>query len=338
MKTVNLRTICTCFAIITFIFGIFGLLDLKNRTSTGYRLGDAHNIIEIFEGTGAEKAGLQVGDKIISIGGIAIEDTKSQKAAPRTVVGETKMFVVERGGSEISLPLTYDALRPISKRHWYLSFASGVITCGIGLWLLYQFSSIQAILAGLFLLFFGSSSFPIPPMSNNTVESIYELFMGIISFLALAILIDLLLHYPQVKEFRNRSFSKWLIYFPAFLMPIFHAWINFAKPTLINTLEKVLGTGIILFYIGWIFLLLIQSFRKHTVAERSSFGLNWIYIGLVVGFMPILVLIFIYLLFPEMPAPTFMSDILPITFTAIPVFLFFAIKKWEQKNIAYAVL
>ena len=331
MKTNTLKIIYALLAILFLASGVFGLLDLQNRVSWGYHLGEGANIIEIQENTSVEVAGLQVGDKIKSINGIDFGDTKTWAEQDRPVIGETRTFVVDRNGTEASIEVTFMPLSSEGKRHNYISFFTGLVCVLSGIALIMRFASLPAMLASFFLLLFGANSLPKPYIYNNTIERFVEVAGAAFVLFSLALLIDFLLHFPEKTTFRQRSISKWLIYLPVLIFASFMAWINIALPDMTGGL-RTLFRGVLVatygFYIVWVLVLLIQKFRHYTAAERSITGLSLLFIGLLIGFIPLLLSLLLLAFLPNVPLP-FSTDLFPLAFIAVPIAIYLAIQKWE---------
>ena len=65
-----------------FIWGIFGLLDIKNEVYSGFNQNN-FEIVSIEEDSPAARAGLQVGDILLSSDGIAMENYKERDKRQR---------------------------------------------------------------------------------------------------------------------------------------------------------------------------------------------------------------------------------------------------------------
>ena len=68
-------------AAIATVIGVLGLLDIPNVPYAGYFGGPDNDVVRVFPESPAERAGLQVGDVIESIGGIAVTEQISDNAS-----------------------------------------------------------------------------------------------------------------------------------------------------------------------------------------------------------------------------------------------------------------
>ena len=82
-------------------------MGFGNRRSLGVQLDDL-KIIEIEDGSAAQKGGMKVGDEILKVGGTNIADAAEIGRLLRAE-GTTKVVTVRRDGKEIELKLTWEA-------------------------------------------------------------------------------------------------------------------------------------------------------------------------------------------------------------------------------------
>jgi len=85
------------------VIGVLGVTDLKNATYAGFFSGPNNDVVRVFPGSPADEAGLEVGDLMESIGGIAVTDTKARSRRLRPKIGETRTFVVGRDATKLEL-------------------------------------------------------------------------------------------------------------------------------------------------------------------------------------------------------------------------------------------
>ena len=89
-------------------FGISVQLFTGNNASY-YNITPGLYIMSVDSGSCADKAGLKVGDRIISLGGAAIGSVSDLQAQKLTFkAGDTTVIVIDRSGQELSLSITFD--------------------------------------------------------------------------------------------------------------------------------------------------------------------------------------------------------------------------------------
>ena len=78
---------------------------------------------------------MQVGDQLKTINGLDVRDASSWDAMPRAKVGETREFVIDRNGEELTMELTYAAESGkdsmISKVGWFVGLLYLLMVFGL---------------------------------------------------------------------------------------------------------------------------------------------------------------------------------------------------------------
>lgn len=89
-------------------FGI-SVQAFTGNTAAYYNISEGLYVMSVETGSCAEKAGLKVGDRIVSLGGAAINSTSDLQTKKLTFkAGDTTTIVVGRDGQELSLSVTFD--------------------------------------------------------------------------------------------------------------------------------------------------------------------------------------------------------------------------------------
>ena len=121
-------------AAVVGLLHVLGALQVREQVFRGYRSGDDHVIIEVTQDGPADRAGLEVGDRVMRIDGIGAGDTKALEARPRARVGHTQSIVVDRGGSTVEAELALAGLPPMGVVAYLASGLTGLSFLGFGLW------------------------------------------------------------------------------------------------------------------------------------------------------------------------------------------------------------
>ena len=100
------KTLLFVVAALIAVIGVLGLMEVKNYARVGYQDDGDRTIIKVVEGLPAEAAGMQVGDQLLSVDGISLEDTKAWENQPRAKAGDTRKYVIERNGETIEMDIT----------------------------------------------------------------------------------------------------------------------------------------------------------------------------------------------------------------------------------------
>lgn len=317
------------------LWGILGVMDFKNYTYLGYRTGNNFNVIEIDKGSPAEAAGMQVGDVIKSIDGIDIENNKAFNEMARSTVGESRSWVVDRGGEEMELTLTYATPPGKDMTQNYIIFIMALIFLALGLWTFVNIQNKAGFYFTLFALFFGASFFGGPyfeaTLLRNTVNTI-DLWLILFSFV---FLVKFLMHYPEEKAFLHRKNANLILFGPAVLLGLIFTFLNFFQPDATQGLRSTINIiipAVILFYFIWAIVLMIQSYRRASTETRQSKGLGLMLWGVVLGLLPVTVLIIIGVIAPNTIIPG--SDYASLFFVLIPIGMAFALRKGNAGTVA----
>jgi len=307
------KTPLLVFAAIVVIYGLFGWLDVSNYAQGGWATGPNNTVTQVLSGSPAEAGGLRVGDKIISMGGIAMTDAEAQIRRSRPEVGETWEFVVERDGATASLDVTFG--EPVPQRKFLAHAGFLVGFCFIGFtvraYMQKQTASTQALaLAGvLFSLIFVTG----PYFENYMLRSIDNAVGALLVWLGVASILNFLL--VHLRSGGNR-----LLYIPGLAAGLFIAWRILATPEAtsgLNNFSNVFIGVIAAFYLLASLVTVYRSFSGATASERESQGLQLMLIGALVGFVPPIVSILAGVIAPQVVLPG--QNFYFLAFIAIPI-------------------
>jgi hypothetical protein len=312
----NNKTPLLAFAAVLVIYGLLGWLDVGNFAQGGWATDPDNTVTQVLMGSPTEAAGLQVGDKIISMGGIAMTDAEGQTRRARPEVGETWEFVVERDGATVSLDVTFGEPVPERKFLAHASFLVGFCFIGftIRAYLQEQTESTQALaLVGtLFSLAFLGG----PYFENYMLRSVDNAINVLLIWFGVASILNFLL--VHLKSAGNR-----LLFLPALVVGLFISWRILATPEAtsgLNNFGNVLFGVVAGFYLIGSLVTVYKSFSGATASERESQGLQLMMIGALIGLVPPIVSIVVGVIAPQAVLPGqnfyFLSMIaLPITWS-----------------------
>lgn len=312
------------------IWGIFGVMDFANRANAGYSTDNHFNIIEVEPGSPAESAGLLVGDHIKSIDGIDMEDSKSWNKKARPAIGETRTFLVDRQGEEVAVEATYARLSGSDMMLNYAGFALGIIFFLMGLWVFRTSKTRAGLLFALFAVLFGSNFFSGPYIANPLLRNLINSISLWLILLGFAYLVNFLLHYPKRRALLDKSSTRWLIFGPAILLAVVFTILTLFQPPNTSALRNILNLlagFVILFYFIWAIILMVQSYQRATAEERKNQGLNLMLIGVVLGLLPIIIVVLIQTLAPQVIIPG--AQYASLFFALIPILFALALRKGE---------
>ena len=313
MDVSNSKTPLMVFAAIVAVYGIFGWLDVANYAQGGWATGPESVVTQVLPGSPSEAGGLQVGDKIMSLGGIATSDADAQARRNRPKVGETWEFVVQRDGAEVALDITFG--EPVAQRKFnaHASFVVGFCFIGFTLWAFMQRqteSTAALLLAGtaFSLVFIGGPYFESYMVrSLNNLVSVFIVWFGVA-----AILNFLLVHL--------RSGGNRMYYVPALAASLFIAWRILATPEATDALSNfanIFVGAIVAFYLIFSLVTVYRGYSGASASDRSANGLNLMLIGALVGFLPTIIGVVASIVSPQTVLPG--QNFYLLSFIAIPI-------------------
>lgn len=313
MNASDSKTPILVFAALVVIYAILGWLDVKNYAQGGWATAPDNTVTQVLSGSPSEAAGLKVGDKIVSLGGIDVTDAAAQAKRGRPAVGEAWEFVVERDGATVSFDVVFGELVPERKFLAHANFLVGFCFILFTLWayMKEQTASTQAlVLAGLLFSFaFISGPYFGSPMLRSIDNAVAVLFV----WLGVASILNFLL--VHLRGGGNR-----LVYVPGLLAGLFIAWRILATPEAtdgLNNFTNVLVGVVAVFYLVAALVTVYRSFAGATASEREARGLKLMMIGTVVGLLPPMIGIAAGVLAPQAVLPG--QNFYFLSFIVIPI-------------------
>src|SRR5262249_23147477 len=291
---------------VVFIWGAIGALDITRIPYSGYTLSpDASRVTLMRAGSPAEQAGIKVGDTVTQMNGIPISDLASLTERGRPAINTDGSLTVKRGATEQTLTFKY-AQPPLVDVVTGLGFLTliGLAFLILGLMVyLKNPTRLSASFCSLSLLF-AVSLFHAPYLASSLPRRIIEAVLSMIFAILLAVLLNYSLNFPSTKTIMIRL--PWLrqaIYLISVAWGIMLATIIITMPSMWG--RRMLALSIINGLIIGGYLLLsvisvIHSYLKASAEDRKATGLNLMLLGLVIGFVPILLAVLLHTFIPHM--------------------------------------
>ena len=313
MDASNTKTPLLIIAALITIYGILGWLDVKNYAQGGWNTTPTNIVTEVLEGSPAEAGGLQAGDKILSLGGIATTDTKGLLARPRPKIGETWEFIVDRDGTEVSLNVTFGELVPERKFLAHAGFVAGFCFIGFTMWAFLRKQTDSTFALGLAGVLFSLAFITGPYVDNPTLRSVDNAVATLLVWIGIASILNFLL--VHLRSGGNR-----LVYIPGIAAGLFIVWRILAAPESTDTLNTVgsifIGLCAAFYLLGSLYNV-YQGFSGASAAERDARGLNLMLIGALVGLLPPFIGIAAGIVAPTLVLPG--SNFYFLFFVAVPI-------------------
>jgi len=318
------RNLIYALATLFLLLGIFGYLDIKNYTYDGYSSRD-FGVVKVEPNSPAAQAGMEVGDQIKTINGLDVRDGKAWTNVPRVKAGETRSYVVDRGGEEVTYDITFAAQKRSDSMLARVGWTIGLIFLFMGLWAFRSKESWASYLFAMFALGFAGTFLGGPEISNGLLDDLVDTLRFCFVLLAFAFLVDFLLHYPKKSAFADSPNAKKIIYWPAIFLCLFFITITLLQTDASSGLNTFIQFAMLLFivgFFGWALLILFRNFRSN--AENDG-KINMMFWGAVIGLVPILISVIVSNLMPG--TDLLGDDYYFITMAAIPICFAMALKE-----------
>jgi len=314
-------------AVLFIILGFMGYLDFKNYTYLGYESND-YQVTKVEADSPAAEAGMMVGDQMKTVNGMDVRDPKTWDSFSRAKVGDTRTFVSDRNGEEVSYTLTYASQPAKDLLGNRLGWTVGLIFVLMALWAYSKNKTWASLMFAFFALGFGSSFLGGPYIEADALGD----FVGTVRFtfvlLAFAFLVAFLLNYPDKDPFLDKKNANMILFGPPVLLSLIILVLEVFDPTsssMLNTTMDMLFLLFILFYFGWAILKMIKRYKGADSATRESTGLGMMFWGTIIGLVPILLVIIVDNLAPTVSLPG--EDFIFLTMVLVPTSFAMAINK-----------
>jgi hypothetical protein len=314
------RNLFLIVSVILLALGAMAARDVKNQTYTGFQTDGNNKVTMVEEGGPAAAAGLQAGDVLTSVNGIAVTDTKGFFNLHRAAVGATWPYVIQRGGQAMTLEITQAAL---STRYVYVARAAtllGFCYLGFTLWAYLSAPGAATVVLAWFGLSFGQSFLGTPYFESPAVRNAISTINTSIVLLGIAALVHFLLAFPTRRPLLERPSGAKLLYGPAIVVSLVNIGFSILQPDSTSGLNIFFRTLFTLLIAGYFLAAIVVLFRRYgaaTPADRAAHGLGLMLAGAIIGLGPLLVLQIVTLLSPSTFLPQ--SQFYFLTLGLIPI-------------------
>ena len=311
--------------LVLVVWGSFGFVERLQYGRGGFTYFD--NAINYVEPDGAaEKAGLQVGDRVVSVEGIAVEDLPLYSRWPRDLVprvGELLTLAVKREGEPLTLEIVYSPT-PGGIINLRLGAAAiGLAFLVFCLWPIVTLRTRPALLLARIGLVAGLATFGIGPYLG-TWDGVASHLQVASMFLLVVLLLQFFLSFPEPKPIGEKRFSQWLLFGPWLMFVGCLALELVFHPRLYHTFGGP-GMLLLLAYGSLTLVAIVYSFLKTPMNELWASGMGWILLGLLVAMGPSLMVFLATLMIPGLWLPG--VSYFPLLAMAIPLSMALAVRR-----------
>lgn len=311
-------------------WGIAGLMDQANVPYDGLHSAPDHTINAVREGSPAAAAGLAVGDRLVRINGIPVQDTPALIRMPRAAIGETRTLIVEDGasGATHDVSITYAQQPPRQRALGWAGFLAGLCFVSVGL-LAYSRAPGQAsLLLALSGLCLGLTFLRAPYIASPVRRAVVQAISLIVIVMGFATLLHALAAFPKRKRILDRPAMTLLLYAPAVVMATLFTWLVVFEPagtaslnTFVNAMVGLLIAG----YFGLTVVAVLHSYVRASSRDRERWGLNLLLAGVLVGVGPVTIAALVGIVAPRAMLPG--SDFYSLTLVLVPATLALAVMR-----------
>jgi hypothetical protein len=319
-------------AAVLVVWGVLGALDIRNQTYRGFVTDGNNTITQVTDGGPADVAGLETGDYVRSIGGIAVEDLAAAVQRSRPEVNEVRTFEVERDGQVLSFDLAYAALPASNALVRYGVVLVGFLFLVFGVWAFLAAPTRRTMLLAALGIAFSAAFMAGPYFASAAVRTAVGVVVLLMVVVGFAILTHFLLVFPRRKRTLERRGMTWIVYAPAAVVGCLSMWFLVAQPaatSAVNVFFRALFGLFVVLYFGASLIALVHSYVKADARDRAASGLNLLLMGAVVGLGPSLVISIVGLVAPQIVVPG--AQFFPLLIGFLPVTLALAAVKGERR-------
>jgi hypothetical protein len=319
--------------VVLLIWGVLGALDIRNQAYAGFVTDGNNTITQVADGSPADVAGLETGDYIRSIGGIAVEDVSAAVQRSRPEINQIRTFEVERNGRTMSFELVYAALPMSNALARYGAILVGFLFLVCGVWAFLTLPTKRTMLLCVLGITFSAALTVGPYFTSATVRTAVGAAILLMIVVGFAVLTHFLLVFPKTKRTLERRKMTWLVYSPAAVVGGLSVWFLVAQPaatSALNVFFRAMFGLFVIVYFGTSLIALIHSYVTADARGRVASGLNLLLVGAAVGLGPSLVISLVGLIAPKVVVPG--AQFLPLGIGLLPVTLALAAVREERRG------
>jgi membrane-associated protease RseP (regulator of RpoE activity) len=328
MKTENAgppRTLFVLASALILAWGVAGFFNRRDSGTQGYFFGPDRIVTGVSEGGSGEAAGIQVGDRLVSVQGTPAEELPMQSrwAQPRS--GEKHTLVFDRDGERFATEITYQPQSRDPTTQFLKVLIVGLSFLGFGLWSLVSVPTLFGRLTAYLCLALAYGLFQGPHLGSwDGMSSGVEFAAAI---LGLGLMAQFFLLFPKPKKAGlNPTVRKvfWITYFLFVALLVVEILVHPALYTVYGVVTTVLVMATILLSLG----AAGHSVVKIRGKARGDSGMSLVALGLIIAMGPPLVQMVIGAVIPDFSLPG--SDSFELLLAAIPIGLFLGVRRHSR--------
>ena len=286
------RLLLLILGLIAVFWGVAGWLDLGEQSQAGFATDSNWVVTDIDQTLPAGATTMEIGDVIVEVDDIPVENTARIARLPRVEQGKRRSFSVDKNDERRIYNIYYVGLD-----QQQVSFGRARILIGwlfallpLAAWFTRPCRQTELlVLMGIGLSFAFTGG---PYIGTFSIRSVVEAIVQLFILTGLATVLWYLLNFPNRRPFARRSWSRPLVYLPALLLWLLIAWKTMFTPPpsgfvngSINIMLGVVLGGYILFSL----ITLLRGFAAAEAEQRKALSLRWMVWGTILALIPLTV-------------------------------------------------
>jgi PDZ domain-containing protein len=260
---------------------VIGLVDLPSTPYSGYEVSADYKVIRVAPNSPADRAGLQVGDSIIRIGGVPTENLHQVFKQPRTEIDVDQKLTVLRNNWPYELLIRQASL---PGKDLFLAWAGNLmafIMLGLGFAVYWKRSDKVSSLFFLFNLCFALALMTPPYLETFFLRNIVRVNFLLFLTMGFAFFLHLTLVFPKPKPAITETPVELLIYLPAPVMAITYLVLRLLHPKADLLSNLILQDMFALLIVAVLTLAVAAVIHSYWTATRHGMGV--VLVGSLLG-------------------------------------------------------
>ena len=302
-----------------------GLAQMPRWPDDGYSTNLRQRVTRVEAGGPAEAAGLQIGDRIMTVGGVPAIELPAPPRRAYPDIGESQTLEIEREGAALTIELTY---APHPRSYRLPRILGGVVALsflGAATWVFLTVATPAGLLfsvyglAQAFSLVEGPFVGPLEGLAGLT-----EVTAGVLS---LILLLHLFLVFPTPKQILNWRHVRKIIYGPLLVFAVLGIVELILDPRFYGVFAAA-ALGWVLVYLVLILWAFGHGWVTARPGQRWGSGMGMILVGLGVAVAPQLLRLTASILAPD--SALLGAEFYSLFGVAIPVSMAWAMRKHSR--------
>jgi hypothetical protein len=261
-------------------WNLFGIVLNRENGRGRFFFGPDRVVTRVTEGGPGEAAGIQVGDRVVSVDGTPADELPMQSRWSQRRVGESRIFELDRDGQMVSAEVVYGPVRGDPVADGIRGLIVSIAFVGIGLWTLFTVRTSLAWVVALIGITFASGAASGPHLGSW--QGLTDHIQITCALLCAIFILKFFVTFPRPKKV---SGSRWAS------RTVLGAFLSFVALLVVElivhpVLYNVYGIVLVFLLLPLLLLSLVavgHSAVTCTADERRETGLNLVLLGLVVG-------------------------------------------------------